>query len=188
MRRLWTKDDERLLCSEVILAADTSELLNCEELATMLKRTPESIRHKITRFRRSGKLPKYDPMNQIEKQGSYYSERESNMIRHLSKTHSATEVAAITGRTVSAINNFFSHRGYLRRPPRWTADEEQLLIDRITFDNYGITNNYSELCYLLNHDKNAIYAKVKELRAKGKLPPAKRSGMSEQELAAYRPH
>lgn len=166
------------------MAVDTNAVLNYEELAKMLGRTVLSVKHAVSKLRANGKLPKFCKINQVEKYGSYYSDREKQMILKLRYTHTHEEIAQIMGRTKDGIESVCRKQGPVLIKA-WNEDDEALLIKTIKFDHYGVTANYGELQQVLHRNIGSIQAKIRRLRIQGKLPKAIRTGMPENKRAKY---
>lgn len=181
----WTPEELDRFQDEVIMAADTNAILNYEELADMFGRTVLGVKHAANKLRHRGELPKFCKENQIEKYGSFYSKREKQMIMKLRSTHTHEEIAKMMGRTKYGIESICRKQGPMV-VKKWTESDLLLLINNIEFDSFGVTANYDKLTKILNRNVGTIQAKIRRLRLKGVLPPAKRSGMPEQKRAIYR--
>lgn len=184
--KFWTQHEIDRVKNEVIMAADTNAILNYEEIAEMFGRTISSVEHVVNDLRKQGKLPKFCRNNQQEKYRSLYSKSEKKMIASLiEQKYTFEEIAMITGRTRYGIEGFWRNNGYTRQR-KWTHEEETALLQNIKFDSYGVVDNYEELQRLFNRGYDAIKTKIYDLRKKGRLPEAKRTGMPEEKREEFK--
>lgn len=108
--------------------------------------------------------------------GFHYTQGELKSISYMyNHGFTAPEIAREMGRTAVAINMvIYKHRQNLKinyRCPKWTSEQERILIKCAQLDSSNsviVTPRLIELC---GHERRPIYRKIFALRKQGELPP-----------------
>lgn len=169
----WTKKDTKQLLR--LAEFDTTEIcVNVPNLAKRLRRSEKVVREQISKLRKDGTLPPLDRTNHFDPFGREYSEAEKKkIIWMLGKGETKQEIADSTGRTrgaiVSYINRLIAKGEAKPYEGKWTAEEDDLLISNMKFDENGYIANYHDLIHLTGRSKKSINCRSVRLRKAGKI-------------------
>ncbi|MGX6979087.1 helix-turn-helix domain containing protein [Vagococcus elongatus] len=172
-RRMWTSK-EILYVRNAALLDTTNQVVNIEKMAKHLKRSKPAVAQRISKLRKEGKLPAYEPTLKIDSKGRQYTEDERKEIIKMYKRQIPMKVIAERfDRTTTAIRGVIDReksKGSLKSNlPNWDEESEKILIGNIKFDENGYVSNYVELRRLLRKNDVALFKKVSQLRQVGKI-------------------
>ncbi|ANY14215.1 hypothetical protein BCY75_09515 [Latilactobacillus curvatus] len=106
-----------------------------------------------------------------------FTNHEDKIIRNMVRQGATNkEIAAELNRTESSIR---SHRDYIniRKTSPWTYEETAYLIENIRMNRDGVTENINQLTnHFENHDTNAVYHKIAQLRKIGTIQKTIKTG------------
>lgn len=174
LKNSWLPEQEKILIDNVQFD-HRGFVCNVPELQEILGESKKAIDHKVRQLRNRGRLEKIyweDPIEPIRKE---YSIKEDSKIIYGTKIgRTAKEIAKDLGRTTKSVHD---RQLILRKAGKldsynkvnYTADEDQLLIEKLEFDEFGYALNLTELSGMLHRSKKSICNRIYFLRKQQRI-------------------
>lgn len=191
----WTDEEEQILIDNLQFDHHGFTKNKKEMLSLLPNRNKSSISAKITCLRKIGKLPGTDLDDPIAPHMRPYSKYEDKIIIDaLRAGTSCQEIADALGRSYPSVTSRLSKLRKERADPpyklrSYTDEEVKLIIENITFDEFGFANNTNELAKMLSRSRLQMGQKIANMRKAGliKIKPDKaKSGISNNTREAFK--
>jgi hypothetical protein len=162
----------------------TNECLNLDECADSFGITLTTMRRRIYEMRRNGQLPQFKPTEYHDAYQRPYTEREIKTIAAMLNAGRTTiEVADQMERTKKGIEflriKLVDQGRVAPVCKRWSAAEDQFILENIQLDKNGICVNTAWLAHELVRARSGVEHRLTKLRKQHKLPKPTRRGASD---------
>lgn len=169
--KIWTTKEIEYLKKNALLA-ETNTVLNIEQLAKKLGRSPKSVDVKIYKLRRDGQFPQTDFSKAFDPKGRKFTDSEDKrIIAMYKKGESYADIGNSLDRSESSIGGRIVRLKKLGKikqvQKQWSDREVDILLENIKFDENGFCCNHVELARLCNRTYEQVNRKLNYLRKKG---------------------
>ena len=170
----WTPREIKYLKRKILLDT-TNSVVNINEIAKHLKRSPGAVMNRVLRLRREGVLPEIERDKSIDFNNRPYSDHAIKRIKFMLKNGSTVqEIADSLGKSKRAIESLLRRlreKGDIdvQKHRYWKSNEEKYLIENVEFDENGYTSNVDTLANFLDRSVSSVSAKINKLRQSGAI-------------------
>ncbi|MGX7132377.1 helix-turn-helix domain containing protein [Enterococcus songbeiensis] len=178
----WTTKEIQYLKKNALLA-ETNVVLNAEELAKKLGRSPKSIDAKIYKLRRDNQFPQTDFSKSFDPKGRKFTDSEDKRIISMyKKGESYEDIGNSLDRSRQSIAGRITRLkkiGKLKQTAvqkNWTQNEVDILLSNIQFDENGYCCNHTELGRLCNRTYEQVAGKINRLRRDRTISTSPKTG------------
>lgn len=167
----WTTKEIEYLKKNALLA-ETNMVLNIEQLAKKLGRSPKSVDVKIYKLRKDGQFPQTDFSKAFDPKGRKFTDSEDKrIIAMYKKGESYADIGNSLDRSESSIGGRIMRLKKLGKikqvKKQWSDREIDILLENIKFDENGFCCNHVELARLCSRTYDQVNRKLNDLRKKG---------------------
>lgn len=178
----WTTKEIQYLKKNALLA-ETNIVVNVEELAKRLGRSPKSVDTKIYKLRRDGQFPQTDFSKSFDPKGRKFTDSEDKRIISMyKKGESYEEIGNSLDRSKQSIAGRIARLKKIGKlkptavQKNWSQKEVDILLSNIQFDQNGYCCNHTELGRLCNRTYEQVVGKINRLRKDGIISLTPKSG------------